>query len=98
MSLGPAAVRPGFGYRFAHTADTFIEPFAAIQGVWDFDNPERRHRRRLVVGPGDFWGRLEGGLNVMTAGGSYVRGSASWDGVGVLRLLRLHPQGTSTCR
>jgi hypothetical protein len=35
-----------------------------------------------VVGPGDFWGRLEGGLNVTTADGWLVRGLASWDGVG----------------
>ena len=27
------------GYRFAHTEDMLIEPFAAIEGVWDFDNP-----------------------------------------------------------
>jgi outer membrane autotransporter protein len=82
VSLGRLQFGPEFGYRFAHTADTFIEPFAAIRGVWDFDNPNVAIIDGFVVGPGDFWGRLEGGLNVMTAGGTYVRGSASWDGVG----------------
>jgi len=28
------------------------------------------------------WGRLQGGLNVETAGGVFVRGLASWDGLG----------------
>ena len=33
-------------------------------GVWDFDNPNVAIIDGFVVGPGDFWGRLEGGLNV----------------------------------
>jgi outer membrane autotransporter protein len=82
VSLGRLQFGPEFGYRIRHSADTFIEPFAAIRGVWDFDNPNVAIIDGFVVGPGDFWGRLEGGLNVMTAGGTYVRGSASWDGVG----------------
>ncbi|MEO8421148.1 MAG: autotransporter outer membrane beta-barrel domain-containing protein [Hyphomicrobium sp.] len=82
VSLGRLQFGPEIGYRFAHTADTFIEPFAAIKGVWDFDNPNVAIIDGFVVGPGDFWGRLEGGLNVMTADGWLVRGLASWDGVG----------------
>ena len=82
VSLGRLQFGPEFGYRIRHSADTFFEPFAAIRGVWDFDNPNVAIIDGFVVGPGDFWGRLEGGLNVMTAGGTYVRGSASWDGVG----------------
>ena len=82
VSLGRLQFGPEVGYRFAHTADTFIEPFAAIKGVWDFDNPNVAIIDGFVVGPGDFWGRLEGGLNVMTTGGWLVRGLASWDGVG----------------
>ncbi|MTD95341.1 autotransporter domain-containing protein [Hyphomicrobium sp. xq] len=82
VSLGRLQFGPEFGYRFAHTAGTFIEPFAAIKGVWDFDNPNVAIIDGFVVGPGDFWGRLEGGLNVMTTSGWLVRGLASWDGVG----------------
>jgi outer membrane autotransporter protein len=82
VALGRLQFGPEIGYRFAHTADTFIEPFAAIKGVWDFDNPNVAIIDGFVVGPGDFWGRLEGGLNVMTTGGWLVRGLASWDGVG----------------
>jgi outer membrane autotransporter protein len=82
VALGRLQFGPEFGYRIRHSADTFIEPFAAIKGVWDFDNPNVAIIDGFVVGPGDFWGRLEGGLNVMTSGGTYVRGSASWDGVG----------------
>jgi outer membrane autotransporter protein len=82
VSLGRLQFGPEVGYRFAHTADTFIEPFAAIKGVWDFDNPNVAIIDGFVVGPGDFWGRLEGGLNVTTADGVLVRGLASWDGVG----------------
>ena len=94
VSLGRLQFGPEFGYRFAHTADTFIEPFAAIRGVWDFDNPNVAIIDGFVVGPGDFWGRLEGGLNVMTAGGTYVRGSASWDGVGAADYSGYTLQGT----
>jgi outer membrane autotransporter protein len=82
VSLGRLQFGPEVGYRFAHTADTFIEPFAALKGVWDFDNPNVAIIDGIAVGPGDFWGRLEGGLNVMTADGWLVRGLASWDGVG----------------
>ncbi len=82
VSLGRLQFGPEIGYRFAHTATTFIEPFAAIRGVWDFDNPNVAIIDGFVVGPGDFWGRLQGGLNVQTAGGTYVRGLASWDGLG----------------
>jgi outer membrane autotransporter protein len=82
VSLGRLQFGPEIGYRFAHTADTFIEPFAAIKGVWDWDNPNVQIIDGFVVGPGDFWGRLEGGLNVATANGWLVRGMASWDGLG----------------
>ena len=81
VALGRLQFGPEFGYRFAHSADTFIEPFAAIKGVWDFDNPNVAIIDGFVVGPGDFWGRLEGGLNVMTSGGTTCaappRGTAS---------------------
>jgi outer membrane autotransporter protein len=82
VSLGRLQFGPEIGYRFAHTADAFIEPFAAIKGVWDFDNPNVAIIDGFTVGPGDFWGRLQGGLNVVTASGLYVRGLASWDGLG----------------
>jgi outer membrane autotransporter protein len=94
VSLGRLQFGPEFGYRFAHTADLLIEPFAAIKGVWDFDNPNVAIIDGFVVGPGDFWGRLEGGLNVMTSGGTYVRGSASWDGVGASDYSGYTLQGT----
>jgi outer membrane autotransporter protein len=82
VSLGRLQFGPEIGYRFAHTPNTFIEPFAAIKGVWDFDNPDVAIIDGYVVGPGDFWGRLQGGLNIATTSGLYVRGLASWDGLG----------------
>ncbi|MDH4983783.1 autotransporter outer membrane beta-barrel domain-containing protein [Hyphomicrobium sp. D-2] len=82
VSLGRLQFGPEIGYRIRHTADAFIEPFAAIKGVWDFDDTRAAFVNGVVVGPGEFWGRLQGGLNVVTAGGVYVRGMASWDGMG----------------
>ncbi|MDH4983782.1 autotransporter outer membrane beta-barrel domain-containing protein [Hyphomicrobium sp. D-2] len=82
VSLGRLQFGPEIGYRIRHTADAFIEPFAAIKGVWDFDDTRAAFVNGVVVGPGEFWGRLQGGLNVVTASGVYVRGLASWDGVG----------------
>jgi outer membrane autotransporter protein len=82
VSLGRLEFGPEVGYRFAHTPTTFVEPFAAIKGVWDFDNPNVAIIDGYSVGPGDFWGRLQGGLNVVTTSGLYVRGLASWDGLG----------------
>ena len=69
-----------------------IEPFAAMKGVWDFDNPNVAIIDGFVVGPGDFWGRLEGGLTVLTAGAGMCAARL----LGRrrrLRLLRLHPAG-----
>jgi outer membrane autotransporter protein len=94
VSLGRLQFGPEFGYRFAHTADLLIEPFAAIRGVWDFDNPNVAIIDGFVVGPGDFWGRLEGGLTVLTSEGVAVRGSASWDGVGASDYSGYTLQGT----
>ena len=94
VSLGRLQFGPEIGYRFTQTADIFIEPFAALKGVWDFDNPNVAIIDGFVVGPGDFWGRLEGGLNVMTSGGTYVRGFASWDGVGASDYSGYTLQGT----
>jgi len=82
VSLGRLQFGPEIGYRIRHSADTFIEPFAALKGVWDFDNPNVAIIDGFVVGPGDFWGRLQGGLNVATSSGWYIRGLASWDGLG----------------
>jgi len=82
VSLGRLQFGPEIGYRFAHDGHTFIEPFAALKGEWDFDNPNVEIVDGVVVGPGDLWGRIEGGLNVSTAGGTVIRGQASWDGVG----------------
>lgn len=82
ISLGRLQFGPEIGYRFAQTSNTFVEPFAAIKGVWDFDNPNIAIVDGIVVGPSDLWGRLEGGLNVLTTSGWYVRGLASWDGIG----------------
>ncbi|WP_198151067.1 autotransporter outer membrane beta-barrel domain-containing protein [Hyphomicrobium sulfonivorans] len=82
VSLGRLQFGPEIGYRLRQTADALIEPFAAIKGVWDFDDTRAAFVNGVVVGPGEFWGRLQGGLNVVTAGGIYVRGLASWDGMG----------------
>lgn len=82
VSLGRLQFGPEFGYRIAQSADTFIEPFVALKGVWDFDNPDVAIINGEVIGAGDFWGRLQGGLNVATTNGWSVRGLASWDGVG----------------
>lgn len=82
VSLGRLQFGPEVGYRFVHTSDSFLEPFGAIRGVWDFDDPNVAVVNGYVVGPGDVWGRLEGGLNWMSASGLFVRGSATWDGMG----------------
>jgi len=94
VSLGRLQFGPEIGYRIAHSPDTFIEPFAALKGVWDFDNPNVAIIDGFVVGPGDFWGRLEGGLNLMTASGWYARALASWDGIGAAGYNGYTLQGT----
>jgi len=81
VSLGRLQFGPEIGYRIAHSEDAFIEPFVAIKGVWDFDNPNAVIDG-YATGPGDVWGRLQGGLNVATTSGWSVRGLASWDGLG----------------
>ncbi|MBN8911090.1 MAG: autotransporter outer membrane beta-barrel domain-containing protein [Rhizobiales bacterium] len=81
VSLGRLQFGPEIGYRIVHSEDAVIEPFVAIKGVWDFDNPNAVIDGH-VSGPGDVWGRLQGGLNVATTSGWSVRGLASWDGLG----------------
>lgn len=92
VALGRLQFGPEIGYRFAHTRDMLIEPFAALKGVCD--NPNIAIVDGVVVGPGDFWGRLEGGLTVVTASGWNVRGLASWDGVGASDYSGYTLQGT----
>jgi len=81
VSLGRLQFGPEIGYRIVQSEDAIIEPFVAIKGVWDFDNPNAVIAGH-VTGPGDVWGRLQGGLNVATTSGWSVRGLASWDGLG----------------
>lgn len=81
VSLGRLQFGPEIGYRIAQTSDTFIEPFAALKGVWNWDNPNIVVDS-AVIGSGALWARLEGGINVTTAGGLRLRGLASWDGLG----------------
>jgi outer membrane autotransporter protein len=94
VSLGRLQFGLEVGYRFAHMPGMFLQPFAAIRGVWDFDNPNVSIIDGIVVGPGDFHGRLEGGLTLLTSGGIAVRGSASWDGVGASDYSGYTLQGT----
>jgi outer membrane autotransporter protein len=94
VSLGRLQFGPEIGYRFADTANTFIEPFAAIKGVWDFENPNVVIVDDFVVGPDAFWGRLEAGLNVATTSGWSVRGLAAWDGLGASNYNGYTLQGT----
>ena len=82
VSLGRLQFGPEIGYRFGPAAGAFVEPFAAIKGVWDFDNPAGPIVDGYATGRSDFRGRLLGGLNVVTANGLSVRGLASWDGLG----------------
>jgi outer membrane autotransporter protein len=82
VSLGRLQFGPELGWRFTYDVETSIEPFAAIKGVWDWDNPNVQIIDGFIVGPGDFWGRLEGGLNVSSLDGSLIRILASWDGIG----------------
>lgn len=94
VSLGRLQFGPEFGYNFSHTPGVHIEPFAAIKGVWDFDNPNVAVLDGYVVGPGDFWARLQGGLNVVTLDGLIVRGQGSWDGVGASNYSGYSVQGS----
>lgn len=83
LSLGRLQFGPEVGYRFSRVAGAFIEPFAAIRGVWDFDNPYTAFvDGEPVAAGGAFRGRLVGGVNIGTAGGLSLRGLASWDGLG----------------
>jgi hypothetical protein len=72
---------PEIGYRYLHGA-TIIEPFGSLKGVWNFDQPDVAIIDGFVVSPGDFWGRLEGGVAIVAPEGWCVRGGASWDGIG----------------
>lgn len=74
VALGRFQFGPEIAYRLNAASGTFIEPFAAVKGVWDFHTAD---------GSGDrLRGRLMGGLNVVTTGGLHLRGMASWDGIG----------------
>jgi outer membrane autotransporter protein len=51
VALGRLQFGPEVGYRFAHTPQLLIEPFAAIKGVWDWDNPNFQIIDGFVAGP-----------------------------------------------
>ncbi len=82
VSLGRLQFGPEVGYRFAPGDEVTIEPFAAVKGVWNWDNPNVGVVGGVTVEPAALWGRLEGGLNMTMANGVLMRGMASWDGLG----------------
>ena len=93
VSLGRLQFGPEFGYRIRRTADTFIEPFVALKGVWNFDNPNvahhrRPHRRpRRLLGPARRWSQRDDELWMERAGARLLGRRR------LVRLLRLHPSG-----
>jgi hypothetical protein len=82
VSLGRLTFGPEIGHKFVCPGVLLFEPYAAIKGVWDFDRPDVAIIEGVVVGPGAFWGRLEGGLQLVTLEGWLLRGLASYDGLG----------------
>lgn len=94
VALGRLQLGPEVGYRFAPAAGLLVEPFAAVRAVWDFANSDAEIVDGLVVGPGDLWARLEGGVMLLTAEGIAVRTLASWDGVGAANYSGYTLQGT----
>lgn len=81
VTLGRFQFGPEIGYRF-FPANILLEPFAAIRGVWDFENPNVQITNGNIIAPSDFWGRLEGGLVVRMTKGTLIRALASLDGIG----------------
>ena len=95
VALGRLQFGPEVGYRFAHTRDMLIEPFAAFEGRVGLRQPQRRHHRRLrrrarrLLGPAR--GRPHR-RDRRVAG--MCAGFASWDGVGASDYSGYTLQGT----
>lgn len=77
VSLGRLQIGPEIGYRFGDASGVSVEPFAAVKGVWDFHDDSA-----ALTGDSQWWGRLQGGINLQSAGGLRVSGLVSWDGLG----------------
>ena len=71
-----------------------IEPFAALKGVWDFDNPNIAIIDGVVVGPGRLLGTARGRPHGHDREWLVCARLASWDGVGASDYSGYTLQGT----
>jgi outer membrane autotransporter protein len=83
VSIGQAKFGPEISYRGAFVNGIAIEPFASLEGIWTFSEEGSDD---LVVdtlaGNNELRGKVGAGVKAVTAGGTPLSISGSYDGLG----------------
>ena len=83
MTLGRVTFGPKLAYQWTNADGTTIAPYAAVKGIWDFEEAEIVDiSSGLAVGSDELRARFEGGLAAQFANGWAVNGEGFYDGVG----------------
>ncbi|MEM8644309.1 MAG: autotransporter outer membrane beta-barrel domain-containing protein, partial [Pseudomonadota bacterium] len=82
VALGKIEFGPEVGYRWDLADGTLIEPHISLVGVWNYQDGGNFVVAGTPVDPGDFTGRLEGGVTVQMPSGLSARGAVAYDGMG----------------
>jgi outer membrane autotransporter protein len=83
VSLGRVTFGPKVGYRRTNPDGTTIAPYAAVKGIWDFEEAQIVDiASGLAVGSDEVRARFEGGIATAFANGWLLNGEGFYDGVG----------------
>jgi len=82
VALGRIEFGPEVGYRWNLADGTLIEPHLSLAGVWNYQDGGAFFVAGTPVEPGEFTGRLEGGVTVQMPSGLSARGAVAYDGMG----------------
>lgn len=80
--LGRLTFGPEIIYRAIVRGDIVIEPFAAIDGVWDFATDGSLTTTGLAVAADEFRGRVELGASIVLPSTAGLQFSGTYDGIG----------------
>lgn len=82
VSLGQAEFGPEFSYTFKTSSGTTIVPSLGLKGIWNFAEDNGVLVGGTTVGAGEFRGKLDLGLKILSKEGLALELGGSYDGIG----------------
>jgi len=77
VTFGPEIAR-----RSITAGGTMVEPYVALDGIWNFIDNGTMVVGQTIVAPDEFHGRVEGGVLISAVSGRAVRLTGSYNGIG----------------